>query len=62
LESWVDTAAVVVSRNQVCVALFQDAWAAVAPPAFARHIDAILLCGTHEELVDKVATLMFKVP
>ena len=62
LEDWADAAAVIVTKNQLCVSLFQDAWAAVAPPSLARHIGSIPVCEEHEQLVDQVAAILFKSP
>ena len=61
-EDWVDTAAIVITKNQICVSLFQDAWSSAAPPSLARHIGSIPTCETHEQLVDKVASLLYKTP
>ncbi len=61
-ENWVDEAAQVINKNQVCVSLFQDAWSAVSPPSLARHIGSIHVADTHEELVNQVAAIFFKSP
>ena len=54
-ENWVDVAAQVITKNQICVSLFQDAWSAVAPPSLARHISSIVVTTCHETLVNEVA-------
>lgn len=60
-EDWVDEAACQVSRFQLCVGLFQEAWATVVPAAYARKVASIPLKLMHEELVDEVAKLFFQV-
>lgn len=54
-EDWVDAAAVQISSQRLCVAVFRDAWVAVAPPLMATKIRAANISGTHEELVNDVA-------
>ena len=61
-ENWVDDAAAIITKNQICVSLFQDAWSAVAPPSMARHISSIPIAESHELLVNKVAALLYKSP
>lgn len=61
-ENWVDTVAIQVTKLQICVSIFQDAWSAIAPPSLARHIGSIPLVADHEELVSKVARILFKTP
>ena len=61
-EDWIDASAVIITKNQICVSIFQDAWSSVAPPALARHIGSIPICKEHEQLVNQVASLLFKSP
>jgi hypothetical protein len=59
-EDWVDSEAPKVTRNQVGVQLFQEAWVLAAPKAIASQIGRICTPVTHEELVDKVAMQLFR--
>jgi len=59
-EDWVDIIARQVTKYQLCVALFQDAWEAVADTLHAKRIGSIPVPNTHEELVDIVAHSLFK--
>ena len=61
-ENWVDSAAIVITKNQVCVSIFQDAWSTVAPPSLARHIGSIPTPTSHELLVNTVASIIYKNP
>ena len=57
-----DNSAAIITKNQVGVSLFQDAWSSVAPPSLARHVGSIPVPKTHEELVNHVASLLFRSP
>lgn len=58
-EDWVDEAAAIVTRNQICLPIFQEAWANVARPGYALKIAAIPLQPTYEALATKVAQIYF---
>ena len=61
LEDWVDIAAGQISRQNVCLILFQEAWMAAATPAYARRVGNIVDAENHEDLVSKVALVLFPV-
>lgn len=58
-EEWVDEAACQITRFQLGVGIFQEAWSAVVPKAYVRAVASIPVPTKHEELVDKVAKIFF---
>lgn len=60
LEDWLDLHAGSVMANRVCVQIFQEAWIAVCPPGIAMALGSIEASGTHEELIDEIAKVLFR--
>lgn len=58
-EEWVDEAACQITRFQIVVGIFQEAWSAVVPKAYVRAVASIPVPASYEALVDKVARLFF---
>ena len=59
LEDWIDKMARKARQEQLCVVLFQRAWAAVSSEAIAGIISSIDPPESHERLVDVVALKLF---
>ena len=59
-EDWVDKAAQKVTQHRVCCALFQEAWAGVAAPVYARIVRMAQSEGDYESVVNSIGRQLFK--
>ena len=59
IEDWVDVAATLWSKLNLCVDLFYIAWRSAAAPEFASRMDGLKVPGTCDELVDMVARMLY---